>query len=242
MSVITTILFLLVVFAAFTLQSMTGFGGPLVAMPICILLASIDDAKAVLGVLAWITAVVVMLQTWRDVNRKELLRIAAGMFIGMFVGVRVYDAAPKSTLLVIFGVVVLCVALKNLLVKKEWNIPTWLRYIMLLLAGLMQGLFLSGGSFLIMYAQQTFKDKNEFRATSSAVWAVTNTYMVATQAASGMYSAANFPLLCMSLAVALVSVWVGGRLQARLPRETFIKITNFLLLAAGVILLFNSRG
>lgn len=242
MSVTATVLFLLVVFAAFTLQSMTGFGGPLVAMPICILLASIDDAKAVLGVLAWITAVIVVLQTWRDINRRELFRIVVGMFVGMFIGVRVYDAAPKSLLLVLFGVVVLCVALKNLFAKKEWSIPRCLRYIMLLLAGLMQGLFLSGGSFLIMYAQQTFKDKNEFRATSSGVWAVTNAYMVAKQAASGMYSAANLPLLGISLAVAIVSVWAGGKLQAKLPRETFIKITNYVLLTAGVILLLNSRG
>ena len=242
MSVTTTVLFLFVVFAAFTLQAMTGFGGPLIAMPICILLASIDEAKAVLGVLAWITAVVVVLQTWRDINGKELLRIVAGMFIGMFVGVRIYDAVPKSALLALFGVVVLCVALKNLLVKKEWRIPNWLRYIMLLLAGLMQGLFLSGGAFLIMYAQQTFKDKNEFRATSSAVWAATNAYMVAKQAVSGMYSTSILPLLGMSLAVALLSVWVGGRLQAKLPPKAFLKITNFVLLASGVILLFNSRG
>lgn len=239
MSISSLILFLLTVLLAFTMQAMTGFGGPLLAMPVCILLSDMDSAKSVLCMLAWLTGIAVVLPRWRDVNRKELLKITAVMAIGMVLGACLYDIMPKETLLPIFGVVVILVALRNLFAKKELVFPHWARLCSLVLAGLMQGLFLSGGSFLIIYAQQTFHDKNEFRATGSAVWAILNTYMVFKTWRSGMYTQARLPLLILALAVSFAAVALGSVLQKKVEHGTFMKITNWLLLAAGIILLAN---
>ena len=43
-----TVLFLLILFAAFTIQSLTGFGGPLIAMPLSIPAVGVDLAKPVI--------------------------------------------------------------------------------------------------------------------------------------------------------------------------------------------------
>lgn len=239
MSVIQTALFLLTVLLAFTMQAMTGFGGPLIGMPICTLLAGIDNAKSILCMLAWLTGIVVVLQSRRSINKRELLKITAVMAVGMVLGAYIYDIAPKEKLLPVLGTVVILVALRNLLVKKELVFPKWARLCALMLAGLMQGLFLSGGSFLIMYAQQTLRDKDEFRATGSAVWAILNTYMVFKTWKNGMYTPERMPLLLLAIAAGFVAVLLGGLLQKRVRRETFIKVTNWLLLAAGVILLVN---
>ena len=239
MSITRMILFLITVLLAFTMQAMTGFGGPLIAMPICTLLVGIDSAKSILCMLTWLTGITVVLQSWRSINRKELLKISAVMACGMVLGAYIYDLAPKEKLLPVLGAVVILVAIRNLIVKKELVFPKWARICALVLAGLMQGLFLSGGSFLIIYAQQTLRDKDEFRATGSAVWVILNTYMVFKTWRGGMYTAERMPLLLLALAAGFAAVALGGRLQKRVRRETFIKVTNWLLLSAGIILLLN---
>ena len=239
MSLTTIALFLLTVLLAFTMQAMTGFGGPLLAMPVCILLVGIDNAKSVLCVLTWLTGIAVVAQSWRSINRKELTKITLVMAAGMVLGAYLYDVLPKEKLLPVFGVVVTVIALRNLLIKRELVFPAWARILALVLAGLMQGLFLSGGSFLIIYAQQTLRDKEEFRATGCAVWAILNTYMVLKTWHDGMFTAARMPLLLLSVAAGFAAVALGGLLEKRVKRETFVTVTNVLLLAAGIILLLN---
>ena len=70
------------------------------------------------------------------------------------------------------------IALKKLFVRREFELPKALLYLCLPAAGLVHGMFLSGGSFLIVYAVWALPDKERFRSTLSAVWVVLNSLLL----------------------------------------------------------------
>ncbi|MBQ3954928.1 MAG: sulfite exporter TauE/SafE family protein, partial [Clostridia bacterium] len=67
-----TVLFLLIVLAAFTVQSLTGFGGPLIAMPLGISAVGLATAKPVVTLCAWLSAAIVALKNRKDIVYPEL--------------------------------------------------------------------------------------------------------------------------------------------------------------------------
>lgn len=114
------LLFLIVLFVSNVIQAITGFAGTVLAMPPSAYLLGLDHAKVVLNAMAWLSGLMIAVTGWRDINRKELAKMSAVMLLGMAAGVRVCALVPsESTLLTVYGVVIIAVALKNLCIRTE---------------------------------------------------------------------------------------------------------------------------
>ena len=57
----------------------------------------------------------------------------------------------------------------------------------LLGAGVVHGMFVSGGALLVVYAAATFRDKEVFRSTLAAVWVILNGLLMGKDFFSGVY-------------------------------------------------------
>ena len=91
------------------------------------------------------------------------------MFIGVFIGEYIYSFLKTELLLQIFSVFVIAVALMGLLGKKNRELPDLALDLILLLAGVIHGMFVSGGPLLIVYAVKKLPEKNQFRTTVSMI-------------------------------------------------------------------------
>ena len=179
------------------------------------------------------------IMNYRYINWKELAKIVVFMIAGMFAGMEICRVINSdSTLLTIYGCVILAIALKNLLVKKETDLPQAALYLVLLAAGVIHGMFVSGGALLVIYAVQVLKDKNEFRATVAPVWVVLNTFMMITQYRSGLFTTENVQLIAVSILPLFLATWLGGKLAQRLNQNVFLNLTYILLIISGVSLVF----
>lgn len=233
------LLFQLVLFFANTVQAITGFAGTVLAMPPSTYLLGLDNAKVVLNTMAWVSGLMIAIMNYRYINWKELAKIVVFMIAGMFAGMEICRVINSdSTLLTIYGFVILAIALKNLLVKKETDLPQAALYLVLLAAGVIHGMFVSGGALLVIYAVQVLKDKNEFRATVAPVWVVLNTFMMITQYRSGLFTTENVQLIAVSILPLFLATWLGGKLAQRLNQNVFLNLTYILLIISGVSLVF----
>ena len=233
------LLFQLVLFFANTVQAITGFAGTVLAMPPSTYLLGLDNAKVVLNAMAWVSGLMIAIMNYRYINWKELAKIVVFMIAGMFAGMEICRVINSdSTLLTIYGFVILAIALKNLLVKKEPDLPQAALYLVLLAAGVIHGMFVSGGALLVIYAVQVLKDKNEFRATVAPVWVVLNTFMMITQYRSGLFTTENVQLIAVSILPLFLATWLGGKLAQRLNQNVFLNLTYILLIISGVSLVF----
>ncbi len=232
------ILFFITIFVSNIIQVITGFAGAMLAMPPSIHLIGVGPAKAIVSIVSGASCVYVTIRDWKDIDRKELLKILALMGTGMFVGIRLFYLCRLNILLKIYGAIIILIAIKKLFVKREMQLPSWILYLCLLLAGMIHGMFISGGSFLVVYAVWALKGKEKFRATVSAVWVVLNSFLLYDHYQAGYFTAETGKILLIAIIPFFMAVWLGSRLAKKISAEKFLLLTYILLLISGLIAIF----
>lgn len=137
----------------------------------------------------------------------------------------------------VYGIVIVAVALKNLCIHSERKFSPVILGIILLLAGIIHGMFVSGGALLVIYATQVLKDKEEFRATVAPVWVVLNSCLMFTQMRAGLIGQADVRLILISIVPLLVATWIGKKLVKKVSQKVFLNLTYILLLISGISLI-----
>jgi len=237
---IQELLFLLVIFIANIFEAMTGFAGTLLALPPSILLIGIYDAKAVLNIFALITCSIVAILNYKYINKKELLKILLFMLTGMGIGILLYEKLSVDYLLNIYAIFITIIALKNLLGKKVIKkAPIFIYVSILILAGILHGMFLSGGSLLVIYAIMALNNKNEFRATLAAVWGVLDLLLLINQSFLGYVNSSTLILSVYGFIPLILAIKLGNYLHQYIKQKAFYTITYILLLISGVSLLLS---
>lgn len=160
------------------------------------------------------------------------------MLVGMFAGVQICRVVEsEDVLLTLYGIVIVSVALKNLCIHSERKFSPVILGIILLLAGIIHGMFVSGGALLVIYATQVLKDKEEFRATVAPVWVVLNSCLMFTQMRAGLIGQADVRLILISIVPLLVATWIGKKLVKKVSQKVFLNLTYILLLISGISLI-----
>ena len=235
------ILFFLILFGANLIQAITGFAGTLLAMPPSMQLLGVDEAKSVLAVLDQLSCLLIVLTGFRHINWKEFGKMAVLMVIGMFAGMKIFEVFPIQQLLTLYGVMILGIALwklfgqrliqgrktepektseAGLLPERNFSLRSLAMLCVILAAGVIHGMFVSGGALLVIYASSALKEKEEFRATMAMLWVTIGCYITGNQIKSGFFNS-RVILLC---AVGLIPLFVG-----------FLKLTYVLLIISGVL-------
>lgn len=230
-------LFLLTILLTNLIQGITGFAGTVLAMPFVIMIYGIDVAKPSLTILALLAGLLIAVRCYKDIAWKELLKILAVMFLGVFAGEYIYSFLQTEILLKIFAVFVIAVAVLGLLGKKNREMPGPALDAILLLAGIIHGMFVSGGPLLIVYAVKKLPEKNMFRATVSMIWVVLDIYLIIKQTMAGLMTEFTLSVTLWSVPALLAGVLIGNRLAKKMTQEVFIKLSYILLIISGASLI-----
>ncbi len=234
------VLVILIFFAANLVNAITGFAGVLLAMPPTILLLGVDDAKVICTAAYQISCVILALMTWRQANFKETVRMAALMIPGLCAGVALYYTVNLDLLMLFYGILIVVVALRELFLPKRDRPLSRLAAVCILIgAGMMQGLFISGGALAVIYALQKFRGKEEFRASLTLLWVLLNTLMLGQEWAVGTLTAGNVTQAAAVIPAALIGIWIGNKLMRRLSGAAFFRLAGILLLISGISCFFK---
>ncbi len=225
---------LIVCLAAFV-QSTTGFGFALVAVPLLAMVT--EPQRAVVSV----TAVSLLLSAsvgWRhraSLDREAVVGYTWTGLLGMPVGLVVLLVVPPSALKALVGVVVLLavagMARRVRVSGRGWQVA----------AGLLGGALLSStgmnGPPIVIGLDGRQLPPARFRATLQAIFALQGVVAVGLFAVSGLVDR-GVGLLVLTDAVALPIGWrLGGLLFQRLnPRQFRIGVLSMLVLSASVAL------
>lgn len=236
---IREILFILVVFASNIIEAITGFAGTLLAMPFSMVLIGLNDSKVILNVIALVIGISTGVKYVKYTNKKELIKIIAFMLIGMLIGMQLLGILPERIIMFIYGIVVLAVAINGLFNKKEFQLSKTVGIIVLVLAGIIHGMYLSGGSLLVIYAVSMFNNKDEFRATLASVWIALNGYLITRDVIIGNFTTYNLTLILILLIPLVIAITLGYKIQKVIEQKHFIRLTYVLLLISGTMLILH---
>lgn len=241
--------FFIVVLAANIIQCITGFAGTVLAMPFSVMLVGFDVARPILNVLGIVASVIIVAQKRQFVNKKELLKITCIMLAGMVPGFLIINhfSVNSGVLYKTLGIIVIgFTALgiirsrrqgKNNDKKQNRLFIDIVMYGLLLLSGIVHGMFVCGGPLLVVYANDKLKDSDEFRSTVSAVWIVLNSINMFTDIGAGRFNGNTVILLLISTAVLFLAMLIGNLIYKHMNKKAFMVLTYTLMAISGASLL-----
>ena len=233
-------LFLAAFFFAYTVQAITGFAGNIFAMPVGATLLGLSPTVSILNAMGFFACDLLAVLNIKHVNWREFGKIIAVMIVFMVVGIWLDTLMPLHVLLKIYGAVIVFIGAKNLIFTRQKFLPEWALWIILALAGLIQGMFVSGGALLVIYAVQKLRDQQEFRITLSLIWTVLNFIYACIAFQQGHFTGDVVQIIVMCIPLAVVATVLGSKLQKKISQEKFLKLTYVLLLFIGMVLLVTS--
>ncbi len=235
---IEVLFFLVILFGVF-LQASVGFG-TVVTMPLGILLMGIGITKPVVTFVALLTGIGVLLTEYKHINWRELLKMASVMLIGVLSAIWIAGRVKMNFLLLFYAVVVIGIGIKKLFFPAKRQTSKIIQNGALVIAGIMQGLFISGGSFLAVYSMERLPEKREFRATTNALWVILNVVMLITYFAGGQVDNRVLTMGAIAILPMILGTWLGGVFAKRIKQQTFLKMVYIILIASGIVLLISN--
>ena len=193
---------LAIIFGAYFIRGITGFGSGLISVPLLALLLPLQTVVPLVLVLDF-TASLIMSRNARDhVQWKEVMPLLPTSLLGIIIGVTLLLSMPREPLLTALALFVILFGLRYLLnihgeriVSKLWSIPAGL------IGGLVGALFGTGGPPYVIYLTHRIKDKSQLRATFSGLFMVDGSIRIVTFVVSGLLGIYLLPVLTMSATI-----------------------------------------
>jgi uncharacterized membrane protein YfcA len=232
-------LFLAVVLVSNVFQAITGFAGTVLAMPVAIRLIGADQAKFVLNIVAWISGIMIAASGYRDIQWKELGKAFAFMAIGMVAGIQIYEMCSLRYLLPLYGAVIILISLHKFFrgERKKRKLPKTADYVLLFLAGIMHGMFVSGGPLAVIAMSDDVQNQKQFRVTISSLWVVLDLIIFASQMHQHQLTGDTFRLTLASVIPLGLAVWIGIRIAGKISKKRFMNLTCILLMISGITMI-----
>ena len=225
-------------FFAYFINGITGFAGNIFAMPVGMSTIGHDTAIVVLNCTGWLASIMIAVTGLKHIVWREVLKMCVIMLIFMALGAWVNTIAPLDFLSRIYGIAILVIAVRGFFFNKHKKLlPEWMLYLIVAIAGVIQGMFVSGGSFLAIYALQKLKTKEEFRATTTMTWVILNGAYAIFGIVQGGLSGDGWLILLVCVPLLILATWLGHFVQKHISQEQFIKASYLLLIVVGVVLL-----
>ncbi|WP_236208824.1 sulfite exporter TauE/SafE family protein [Pseudomonas tohonis] len=224
---------------AYVVFGIAGFGTALVAGPL--LVSSLPMARIIplLVLLDFVASAGSWFTARQAVAGSELRRLLPCMALGCAVGAYGLVNLDAELLMLLFGLFVCAYAIWSLFLqpvrqapmKPLWGVPFGV------FGGTLGALFGSGGFLYALYLSGRLPEKEQIRATQSALIGCSTLVRLGLFVLAGLYADWQILLLALSLLPAMaLGLWTGRRLTLRLSREAFVRLVTWLVLCSGVAL------
>ena len=182
----------------------------------------------------------------RHIDGSVLLgRILPFMGTGLVIGFGLFNWLGGEVLRKAFGILVVLVSIRelvNLMGHRRGNgtpLPGWLFTGYVFTAGLIQGVYASGGPFLVYAVNKMGLPKSVFRSTLSTVWLTMNIFLTTFYVIAGQLDLASLKFSANLLPSLVAGVWLGEYLHERVSERRF-KIAAFgLLMLSGIFIMLK---
>lgn len=170
------------------------------------------------------------------------------MGAGMAVGIFLFASQGEEGLKFVFALVVVALSaaelwkLKN---AREGDEPKTLslpaKTAALLGAGVIHGMFASGGPLVVYVMGRVVRDKAQFRATLCALWVVSNLVLITAYLGTGKISAETGAGSLVLVPSLLVGIWAGEKIHHRLHGNAFRGAVFVILFLAAAVMAWTSQ-
>lgn len=239
----TPALIAVLVFFAVLVQTLSGFGFAIIAMPLVTLILGIQTAAPLIAMMGLTVCAINAVRYRRAINLGELARLAVASAIGVPVGIWLQSNVSETLVRQALGFVLAAYALYALLrpatarlESTKWAYPAGF------LAGCLGGAYNTPGPPAIVYGSLRQWPKDEYRAVLQTFFFCNAVLVVASHTVAGNVNADVLRLFGWALPAVLMGILAGARLDKAVNQERFRTLVTVMILGLGVVLLSGLGG
>jgi len=231
-----------ILFGAYTLFGITGFGQNIIAMPFLAMIGSLRFFVPLVALLDSVFVLWTVTKFRKQANYRELIALVPTTIIGMIGGATVLVLVPERILLLILGAIIATYGIYRLVAKQRaGKLNKFVAVPLGLLAGALSATFGTGGPVYVAYLSGRIFDKSELRATILGLILLTAVFRIGAFSIGGLYAHEHIWLWwLMALPFCFAGVKLGHHLHDRLKSESLLTLVYLILVVSGVTLLIKN--
>ena len=233
-----------VVFGAYVVRGMSGFGAGLVATPLLAFLLPMSTVVPTTALIVFVLFVFLTLRDRHQVLWDEFRRLLIPTLVGVAGGLYLFAMLDNRLLMKLLGgflvayaaymLIAQRVGIKQLRLSEKWALP--LGFLGAFIDSMFGG---GGGTLVVIYMHGRGVGKAEFRATLAALWFVEMIARIGGYTLAGYYTQSTLALVAVMLPFMLLGTWLGEKINDVISHETFTRILAMMLMLSGGSLLLK---
>lgn len=234
------ILTIIIVAFAFFAQSLLGFGGGLISIPLLSLFMPVKDVVSMVMIYQ-ICMGLLIFSTFRDIKWTPIFKMIPSMVLGVCGGIALLNILDGN---IMRGVLAAYIALH--LARKHTKFDPLGRLIKWgdahfagFLGGMLNAMIGGGGPAFILYLKDKAVISSEFRASIIAVLMLSNIPRAIGTVGTGMLDWNLFLMGLYAFPGFLLALYAGQKLHNKIPQERFFIAVDALLAASALLLIFK---
>ena len=241
--ILTILLAGLILFVAYFIRGISGFGSGLVAIPLLAHLLPLQFVVPWILLLDFTASVALggRSQDRQAICWREIGWLLPTTLLGILIGATLLVNLPKAPLLIGLGLFVAAFGLRSLLfmhgdspVSHWWSLPAGT------VGGIVGAMFGTGGPPYVIYLSRRIHNKRQLRATFSGLFIIDGGLRVIIFAFSGLLNQQTLLLACLvGLPVLVLGLYIGHRIHLGLSNKDMTRIIGLILLVSGSSLLIK---
>ena len=229
-----------VIFIAYLVRGVAGFGSGLISVPLLALQFPLTVVVPVVVLLDYLGSASQGIKNREHIAWREQLPLIPFTLLGVGEGLLLLSAVTAVMLGKALGGFIIAYAIYQLLPLPTLHGSRLLAIPYGLLGGFMGTLFGTGGPFYVIYFNLRDLPKHSFRATFATNFLIDGAIRITAYATIGFFQRDVLIFLLTALPIAAAGLYLGGRIHLDLSRETFLRFISVLLLASGTVLLLKT--
>ncbi|MEO8536983.1 MAG: sulfite exporter TauE/SafE family protein [Betaproteobacteria bacterium] len=234
----------MIVLLGYTVFGATGFGSSIISVPGLAHFFPLTFTVPLITTTDAFAATATALRLRRFVAWREIARLLPAMLIGLALGATLLLKLPRAPALLALGTFAASYGAYVLTgARKLDRAPAWLVWPVGVVGGIFSALFGTGGPVYIVFLSARLPDKEQLRATSAVVIAISVYIRVGLFIATGLLLERGLVTLVVALLpVMVLGLWLGNRLHHALSGRGVLRLIAALLLGNGVALIARAAA
>ena len=229
-----------VIFFAYLIRGVAGFGSALIAVPLLALSFPLTIVVPMVVFLDYLGSASQGINNRDKIQWTEIFPLLPFSVVGVGMSLYIMDAVKPEMLSLALGGFIMLFAVYQLLPMNLGRASRTISIPAGFFGGFVGTLFGTGGPFYVIYLNLRHLDKSAFRATFAAIFLIDGAMRLGGYAIKGFYTLEMLSYMAMAVPVAGLGLFFGGKVHTSLGRDTFVRLISVLLLGSGTALLMKS--
>jgi uncharacterized membrane protein YfcA len=233
-----------ILFSAYLIRGISGFGSALLAVPLLAHILPLPFTVPLVVTLDLIASSALSASGWRNrhIHWQEIRRLLPASLVGIAVGVSALARLPQEPLMLALGLFIVAFGIRSALdlhgerpISRWWALPAGFS------GGAIGALFATGGPPFVIYLSHRLHDPSETRATFSSLFMLEGSARLLSLGFAGLlFQDGMLTALLTGLPAMAAGMYIGHHLHLGLGRRQLFLIIGLLLIGSGGSLLWRA--